>query len=416
MAAPCLADVIEPTSIDFFTAPTQREATEPADIDPGVTAADPGSSSAGEGTVEVEKTGDTEVIHERYPNRAVKVERHVVQDASGNYVNHGLWTMFDEQGRVIGRGEYRYGERHGPWTRWHFNHTSEMLSHPPYKLFQQPFVSQATFENGRLHGTWVIYDARDHKASEFSLENGERQGKWIWYYPSGQKMREVDFVGGYVDGKWQEWGPNKNVTMNETYINGRRLAKKTEYHSAKSPKDEGTYLFARESFKSDFDWWNGSITTKATGKEGKDQRHGQYTSWHKNGQKEMEGRYVNDLPVGKFTWWYDNGQKAIEGQYDAGQQMGVWDWWHQNGQKATHGEFVKGVETGKWTWWREDGKVANSARITEKPGSTAVAGEVIPSVPVTVAPPVPGQKPAAKPSRTARQASVPGKLPATQRR
>ena len=84
-----------------------------------------------------EETGNgVEVIRERFPNSTVKVERHVTQDAEGNYYNHGLWTEWDEKGRLVGSGEYRYGKRHGRWLRWYGPTDGAMLSGPLYKDFQ----------------------------------------------------------------------------------------------------------------------------------------------------------------------------------------------------------------------------------------------------------------------------------------
>jgi antitoxin component YwqK of YwqJK toxin-antitoxin module len=402
LGGPCFADV---TISDAEEAAPAVEAVATAD---GVVDDEAPAASA-QATVTDNKGAHPEMIQERYPNRAVKVERHVIQDASGNYVNHGLWTMFDEKGSVLGRGEYRYGERHGAWTRWHLTVASEMLSQAPYKHFQPPFVSEATFENGQMNGTWTIFDSKDQKISEFSFSYGERDGKSTWYYPSGEKMREIDFANGQINGVWQEWGPNKDVIRNETFDNGRRLAKKVDSYPNGGPKTEATYLFAREVLKCTYDWWNGAITTKVE-KEGKDQRNGPYISYHKNGQVESEGEYNDDLPIGKFNWWFENGQKAIEGEFDAGHQIGKWTWWHENGQKAASGDYVAGVESGKWTWWKEDGKVANAAKITERDADPMVAGgkavEISPSTSSAAPAPeigMPAKLPVTKATQTARR-------------
>ena len=211
---------------------------------------------------------------------------------------------------------------------------------------------------------------------------------------------------------------DKKLTMSDTYQDGRRLGKKAEKYPNGQPKMEGTYLFAREVLKSNYDWWNGTVKTTTT-REGKDQRHGKYVTWHKNGQKEEDGQYLNDLPIGKSNWWFENGQKAIEGQYVNGERNGQWIWWHENGQKSVTGEFVKGVEIGKWTWWNEDGKVANSARITQ---GQSTFSEDEPNVPdqasVPKAPPVPrtaGKSPAGKSTAAktpSRQARAPKRTPA----
>src|SRR5688572_22370325 len=77
----------------------------------------------------------TEIIRERYPNTAIKIERHVGQDADGNYFNHGLYTHFDEKGRVIGTGEFRQGKRQGKWQRWFAANEGPMFSGPMFKEF-----------------------------------------------------------------------------------------------------------------------------------------------------------------------------------------------------------------------------------------------------------------------------------------
>jgi antitoxin component YwqK of YwqJK toxin-antitoxin module len=311
---------------------------------------------------------------------------------------------------MLGCGMYRYGERNGVWTRWHLAPgPKDMLSQAPYKLFHAPFVSEVNYDCGQINGSWTIYDSQDRKVSEFAFEQGERQGKSIWYYPNGQKMREIDFTGGQLDGQWQEWGPGRKLTMNETYQNGRRLAKKVETYKGGQPKSESMYLYAREVLKNNYDWWNGMVTT-TTSKEGKDQRHGAYISWHKNGQKDQEGQYLNDLPVGKFVWWYENGQKAIDGQFVNGERDGLWIWWHENGQKSVCGEFVKGTEIGKWTWWKEDGKVANSARITEGQPKSGLDAD-FPSEPAMAATPEPAPtKPTARQARGTRRGTAPATI------
>lgn len=304
---------------------------------------------------------DLEVIQERYPSRAVKIERQVIQDAEGNYSNHGLWTMWDEQGRKIGTGEFRNGERHGTWTRWYAPGQAELFKSMPFARFEGPFVSEATFLHGKLHGTWTIVDSQERMCCAWEFENGERHGKAIWWYPNGQKMREVDYRDGEMDGELREWALDSKLTVRHVYKDGRRRAIEVEEFSPGVKKIEAEYVYAREITSTTYDWWNAAIITKVLGKDGEDMRSGGWTSWFKSGQKQLEGRYENDRPVGKFTWWHPNGQKAIEGDYIDGKQAGKWSWWHINGQKQIVGEYEDGTQRGKWTWWSPEGKVAEVA-------------------------------------------------------
>jgi antitoxin component YwqK of YwqJK toxin-antitoxin module len=327
-----------------------------------------------------EGDANSEVIRERFPNSSVKVERHVTQDAEGNYYNHGLWTEWDEKGRLVGSGEYRYGKRNGRWLRWYGTTETPMLSGPLYKDFQSPFVAEATFEDGALHGTWKVFDSKNRKVSEWDFEHGERNGKSVWYFPNGQKRREVDYKQGEIDGEVIEWGPDYKVALREKYVDGRRLAPQVDNYSPGQKKSEGWILFAKEITKSNYDFWNGVATIQVVSTEGANQRDGLWTWWHKNGQKQMEGRYEADLPMSKFTWWYPNGQKQLEGEYANGKQQGKFTWWHPSGQKQLEGAYIAGVLSGKWSRWNADGRVVEMGDYSADGKQLAQEPKPLPSV------------------------------------
>ena len=244
-----------------------------------------------------------------------------------------------------------------------------LLSKPPYNGFQGPFISQATFVNGKLDGNWVIYDSKQHKISQWEFVDGERHGRSTAWFANGHKMREIEYDNGEIDGQLIEWSADGKLVSKETYQHGRRLASRTDKDPAGGKKTEGLYLFAKEVVKTPDDWWNAKLADYV--KTGKDEKHGPWVSWYPSGQRHAEGEYRNDVQVGKFTWWYANGQKALEGVYIDGEQEGKWVWWHENGQKSILGEYTKGHPSGRWTWWNEDGKVA---RATEMENG---AGEVV---------------------------------------
>lgn len=299
----------------------------------------------------------TEVIRERYPSTAVKVERRVAQDAQGNYFNHGQWTQFDEKGRMMGSGEYRHGKRHGKWIRWYGTAEMAHFTGPLYKDFITPFATEATFTDGVLHGSWKVFDVKNRKICEWEFENGERHGKSVWYFTTGQKRREVDYRQGEMDGEAIDFGIDGKVASRDKYIAGRRLGQQVDYHTPQQKRAEGWTLFAREVSKTDYSWWDGVASSKVISKEGVNQKRGVWTYWHKNGQKQMEGRYQDDLQTGKFSWWYSNGQKQLEGEYEDGKQSGKFVWWHPNGQKQCEGYYTAGVQSGKWIRWTPEGKV-----------------------------------------------------------
>ena len=183
----------------------------------------------------------------------------------------------------------------------------ELLKTAPYSSFKGPFISQASFDLGRLNGKWTIFDSHQHKISEWEFADGERQGNFTWWFPNGQKMRECHFDNGEMNGRLMEWAPNAKLVTQETYDHGRRLGSHVEKHRSGGNKSEGPYLFAREVVQTPDDWWNAKPAVYT--KQGKDERHGHWVAWYPNGQKQTEGEYEHDVPVGEFTWWYANGQR-----------------------------------------------------------------------------------------------------------
>lgn len=332
--------------IPSMAAPPQAP-VEQRDLDPGVAK----HASAARG----------EVIQERYPSRALKVERHVAQDSDGNYANHGPWTMWDEQGQVVASGTFRRGLRHGKWTRHYKGGDAELISGPAAAAFQAPFVSEATFLDGQLHGTWTIYDAQERTVLCWNFDHGVREGKCTWYFGDGQKWRELDYRNGELDGLLVEWNVTGDVVAEESYVQGRRSGLKTEYYAPGSKRVEANFLFAKDIIQTNDDWWAGSSRSTLVKKQGKDERHGLWTTYYRNGQKALEGQYKNDVPTGTFTWWHPNGQKAIEGPYTAGKQSGQWAWWYPNGQRHIRGFYDRGQQAGQWSWWTDEGTFAEGA-------------------------------------------------------
>ncbi len=309
----------------------------------------------------------SELIKERFPNGSAKVERRVTQDAQGNYLNHGTWKMWDQRGGPVAQGTYDFANRTGTWTRWYRTAAdTDLLTKLPYNQFNEPFISQATFKHDQLDGLWTIYDGKMRKISQLHFADGKRQGLATWWYATGRKMREVEYKDGEMEGQLLEWSPEGKLLVKDTYEGGRKLATKLANHPGGGKKSEGTYLFPKEIEQTPDDWWNCKLAT--TTKNGKEEKHGPWTSWYSNGQAQLEGTYEHDVQVGKFVWWHANGQKAQEGHFDHGKQDGFWTWWFPSGQKSIRGEYAKGTPTGKWTWWKEDGHVVQAADLSNAEG------------------------------------------------
>ncbi len=204
-------------------------------------------------------------------------------------------------GRMLGGGEYRQGERHGRWTRLFNSNEGPLFSGPLFKEFQAPFTSEATFENDQLHGVWKVTDVKNRTVCIWHFEHGVQHGKSVWYGINGGVRRELFFEQGELHGDMLEYSPEGKITKRDTYLHGRKLVTQTDWHEPNAKNSEGQTLLAKEIIQPNFDFWNGIATFTVVRVEGKNQRHGKWTWWYKNGTKQMEGQFEFDQPQGEFT-------------------------------------------------------------------------------------------------------------------
>lgn len=85
--------------------------------------------------------------------------------------------------------------------------------------------------------------------------------------------------------------------------------------------------------------------------------HGDWVSYHDNGELDEQGAYDQGLEIGLWRWWYDNGAKKAVGNFVQGKREGPWSWWYDNGNSMMNGHYATGVGTGAWTLYHENGRI-----------------------------------------------------------
>ncbi len=356
---------------------------------------------------------EIEVISERYPNGAVRIRREVTQDEGENFVNHGGYEAYDQQGNLVMSGRYEMGKMVGVWSRTVAGAEINLgVDAVVDRQFRGPFVSSVEFVSGDMHGTWTIVDQANHKLIEWQFEAGKPKGIWLWYHSNGRKRKQVEYDDAIIKGVVTEWGVDGKIAAETQYVDGRRRTPKaTYYQDGKQKKSEGVYLMARDNSLVTYDWGTTKVKVEVLGKAGPDVKDGLWTYWHPSGQVQMTGEYKEGISVGIFTWWYANGQKQAEGEYVDGQQQGPWTSWYSNGLKQSQGDFERGTPTGKWRTWNADGRVAEAQQFH------AATEEVIVQEPVDKQEPghLPGvsapQTSKLPPNTSHRRTRTPGSMP-----
>jgi antitoxin component YwqK of YwqJK toxin-antitoxin module len=309
--------------------------------------------------------GEVELVRERYLDGKVRIERQVTLNNDGNYVNHGAWKMYSPTGDVVAEGQFNFGERNGMWTKWTSRKDSPLLGEFPYRDFKAPFMSQATFVNGKLEGDWMITDSNDRKVSIISFANGLRNGTATTYLPTGKILSQTTYQNAVPVGDFLEVNKKTGeLARTGTFEDGRKVVTKTNHFPGSSKKklSEIMYLAAKTVETAPDDFW--AVRTAKYGTDGSDMRHGSSKSWYANGQPEMEGSYEYGKKAGTFTFWHENGQVAATGEYKADVAVGTWVWWHANGQKSAVGKYTEGNLVGEWRWWDETGKLTKQQTYT----------------------------------------------------
>ncbi len=315
-----------------------------------------------------------QTIRQKYDNGKDQLVRQVVQDEEGNFYNHGPWQLYNRNGELMASGQFAEGLMDGTWERWHMQNSGGIFATKPFTDFEGPFISTATFSNGKLAGVWVISDRFRRKIVEVPYQNGKRHGTATWWFPSAERMRVIAFKDGMLDGPMYEWDEKNKLVRNDEFIEGQKVIRQRTMYRPKQPRSESYYLGAELSLESDDNWWDAEPAEYV--QLGERVQHGPTFAWHQNGQRKMVGQYKNNIRVGQFNWWHENGQRSLTGRYDEdGAKVGPWTWWHENGMKAIQGEYDADQEVGKWTWWTKEGQVRDSDDFGESPESNGILVE-----------------------------------------
>ncbi len=356
LASGCVAIAIAMGLNSAARAEEHSKLRVPANL-PSPMLSDISTTDYAEVTAEPGVNGEVELVRERYPDGKVRVERQVTLNGEGNYVNHGSWKLYSPSGDVAAEGQFTFGERTGLWTRWNGRNDSPTFNEFPFNRFKAPFMSQATFTDGKIDGDWVITDANDRKCMLISFKAGLRNGTATTWSPNGKVFRQTTYLNAVPVGDLLEANSKTGeLARTATFEEGRKVVTKTSYFLGTRKKESETmYLAAKTIETAPDDFW--AVRFAKYGSEGSDLRNGSSKSWYANGKPELDGFYVMGKKSGTFTYWHENGQVAATGEYKDDLAEGSWVWWHENGQKSAVGKYTNGALIGDWRWWDEQGKL-----------------------------------------------------------
>lgn len=310
-------------------------------------------SSKGASTL-VTSDRDAELVRDRFPSGKPRVERRVALDAKGNYVNHGDYREFSEKGDLLVTGSYQHGQRTGVWAKILLGNESQLLKTYPFTKLRPPFTSSVEFETDQMQGVWVISDRDKRVACQIELQHGQRHGTMTFYHPNGQVYLQSTYANGVLEGPSLEKNQDGKVVRDELYTAGRKQVVETDHFNNKSVKSVMRMLTAAQQVAQPDNWISTTLASYST--VGEKTLHGEFITYHENGQVATKGNYDNGQLHGIYESWFRNGELSASGGYDHGKQNGQWTWRHANGMKRAVASYEKGEPQGEIRAWDEQGK------------------------------------------------------------
>lgn len=147
--------------------------------------------------------GPDEIVERRTEDGTLQSRAEGWLDVDGNFVHHGAYTVYWENGQKKTELFYRNGERHGDRTSWHADG----------KLWKT-----GRHDSGRAVGTWVEYHANGVKAREMIFIKGGLNGWMTEWYPDGRIRHKVMYVKGLRQGRETRWDKDGTLMYEADFL------------------------------------------------------------------------------------------------------------------------------------------------------------------------------------------------------
>lgn len=148
-----------------------------------------------------------EIRYTHWPNGRTRSAIRVERNSSGTLDRHGSSLLYDEQGRVKVRGQFREDMREGRWT-W----------------FRPDGSVDAICDYSGDRGPYRAFHPDGSVKTVGAYDGDSPAGTWTEYFPSGRVRLRGDYVNGKREGEWVAFSdsdPPQSMTVR--YRNGERI-------------------------------------------------------------------------------------------------------------------------------------------------------------------------------------------------
>lgn len=309
---------------------------------------------------------------ERHANGNLKSRQRYYLDLDGKEVPHGAAEVFYENGRTQASGDYKDGQRDGPWKCWHESGavwtTAQYSAGKPtgeWTYFDKDSKPIGKRLDGVKTGPWRETDTSRETLAAGEYRQGQRQREWVFSTASGRTLLTVEYQDGEVQGNVTVDMPDGKAKLKLFYDQGRELEPrravaisengKTLTYTAKSPRYAEVMKKAAVPAIEDLFWQPELAPVDPADTLVVRQRH-------ENGKPSLEYELrivpgvLDAVRHGTASRWSDTGKRLVEQHFDNGQRHGAFQASHADGTQRYRIQFEHGRPTGDWTFWYANGK------------------------------------------------------------
>jgi len=153
----------------------------------------------------VDTNARLELKESKWPNGNAQSRIEGKKDTDGEFVRHGVATVWYENGQKKSEQHFVDGEPHGPRLTWYIEGRK---------------WTEGSFVNGLEDGVWRAWLADGTPQTEWTMQRGVWHGIYTEWHPNGKKKMEVEFVQGKRQGPMTMWDDQGVVVLTTDYVDG----------------------------------------------------------------------------------------------------------------------------------------------------------------------------------------------------
>jgi antitoxin component YwqK of YwqJK toxin-antitoxin module len=230
-------------------------------------------------------------------------------------------------------------------------------------------LEMITYRNDVPHGPSAGFYASSRKQYETNFKDGEHHGAYISYHDNEENSPAAkgSHANGQKTGEWTEWYPNQQEQSIISYFNGNPQGAAKYFYPSGALQYETVYNngLHHGPYSSSYD--NGDNSQQAAGTHTNNQKSGEWTEWHSNGEIGSVVNYFAGQRNGPAMYFFGDGRISSKTNFKLEQHHGPYVEYYGNFERSLHykGAHRDNLRFGLWQELAEDGRLISEINYTD---------------------------------------------------